>query len=84
MLTLIFCVVLQTGTLTQNVMTFLKCTICGVKHGDKMLDNEFETVVATGEKVERQQSSASVTTVSQGGRQWGAEGGSSPQHLLLQ
>lgn len=41
----------QTGTLTQNVMTFLKCTIRGVKHGEVQDKNEYETVVATGEKI---------------------------------
>ncbi len=58
------CFIFQTGTLTQNVMTFLKCSIRGVKHGDKTLDKEFETVVATGEMIERQHSTASTVTVS--------------------
>ena len=40
----------QTGTLTQNVMTFLKCSIGGVKYGDVTQDNkEKEQIVATGE-----------------------------------
>ena len=41
----------QTGTLTQNVMTFHKCTIGGVKYGDVTPDvKDKEQVVATGEE----------------------------------
>ena len=52
----------QTGTLTQNVMTFLKCSIGGVKYGDITLDmKEKEQVVSTGEvnQVQRQTSQES-------------------------
>lgn len=42
--------IFQTGTLTQNVMTFLKCSIGGVKYGDITQDSkEKEQVVPTGE-----------------------------------
>ena len=47
----------QTGTLTQNVMTFLKCSIQGVKYGELSPDDkEKEEVVATGEVLQRQKS----------------------------
>ncbi len=40
----------QTGTLTQNIMTFLKCSIRGVKYGEVTLEDvEREQVVSTGE-----------------------------------
>ena len=40
----------QTGTLTQNIMTFLKCSIQGVKYGEAIPDDkDNEVVVATGE-----------------------------------
>ena len=39
----------QTGTLTQNVMTFLKCSIKGVKYGEETDDDkEIDQLVATG------------------------------------
>ena len=39
----------QTGTLTQNIMTFLKCSIRGVKHGESAVTEEpMEQEVATG------------------------------------
>ena len=48
-------------------MTFLKCTIRGVKHGDKTCDKtEFETVVATGEVVKAKEDCVS----GEGGREW--------------
>lgn len=54
----------KTGTLTQNVMTFLKCTIQGVKYGDKTSDgSELETIVSTGEVVKRQESEPSSSIV---------------------
>ena len=37
-------------------MTFLKCTIRGVKHGEVLDKSEYETVVATGEKIKEQTS----------------------------
>lgn len=40
----------QTGTLTQNIMTFHKCSIQGVKYGEGIPeDKEKEVVVSTGE-----------------------------------
>ena len=40
----------QTGTLTQNIMTFLKCSIQGVKYGEAIPeDKDKEIVVSTGE-----------------------------------
>ena len=40
---------LQTGTLTCNIMTFLKCTIQGGKHGEITVDEvPMEQEVATG------------------------------------
>lgn len=55
----------QTGTLTQNVMTFLKCSIKGVTHGEKTTDHhEYETVVATGEQIKKQLSEDSTVAVS--------------------
>ena len=52
----------QTGTLTQNVMTFLKCSIGGVKYGNVTVDTkEKEQIVSTGEvnQVQRQASQES-------------------------
>jgi len=47
----------KTGTLTQNVMTFLKCSIQGVKYGELSPDDkDKEEVVATGEVLQRQKS----------------------------
>ena len=43
---------LQTGTLTQNVMTFLKCSIQGVRYGDISPNPTEEVNVATGEVME--------------------------------
>ena len=56
----------QTGTLTQNVMTFLKCSIGGVKYGDVTQDiKEKEQIVATGEfnPVQRQESGSQSSPV---------------------
>ena len=44
----------QTGTLTQNVMTFLKCSINGTKYGETTSDDmEKEVVVSTGEELDK-------------------------------
>ena len=48
-------------------MTFLKCTINGVKHGEKTVDHhEFETIVATGEQIKKQKSSDESSTTVEG------------------
>jgi phospholipid-translocating ATPase len=51
----------KTGTLTQNIMTFLKCTIHGVKHGDTTMEEPpMEQEVTTG-KISRGPSPAPDT-----------------------
>ena len=55
----------QTGTLTQNVMTFLKCSIGGVKYGDVTQDvkDKMQTV-STGEVNPVQRSTSQEGTTS--------------------
>ena len=44
-------------------MTFLKCSIQGVKHGEKTYEQtEYDTVVSTGELVKRQMSEAATVS----------------------
>ena len=55
----------QTGTLTQNVMTFLKCTIGGVKYGDHTQDSkDKEQVVSTGEETLKASQGGNTSPVS--------------------
>ena len=59
---------LQTGTLTCNIMTFLKCTIQGRKHGEITVDEvPMEQEVATG-KISRGPSPAPGAGVETGSR----------------